>query len=59
MTLLALNVSHDMPTGCHVTFARFAFFNIDDIVKEVCFAMLASEVLGPTSEPTKAKNCCL
>ena len=34
-----------MSTGSHITFASFAGDDIDDVIKEIGFAMLASEVL--------------
>jgi hypothetical protein len=44
--LLTGDVSHVMATGCHVAIGDFSFFDVDDAVKQVGFAMLAAEVLA-------------
>lgn len=40
------DITHDVSPGCHASFDSFTLCDIDDIVEEVCFAVLASEVLG-------------
>jgi len=44
VAFLALNVSYNVSASGHVAFSWFAFFNVDDIVKKVGFAVLPSEV---------------
>lgn len=44
ITLLALDVSYNMPAGGHVSFHRFRLLDIDDRGKEECLAMLAAEI---------------
>jgi hypothetical protein len=45
ITLSADNIPHDMSTGRHIAFGGLAGIDIDDIVKEVGFAVLAAEIL--------------
>jgi len=42
--LLAVYVSHDVSTGCHVPFACFPLSDVDDAIEKVGFAMLATEI---------------
>lgn len=45
LALPAGNVPYHMTTGGHIAFVGFSFFDVDDLVEEVGFAMLAAEVL--------------
>lgn len=45
LTLLAIDVAHDMPACRHRSFRGIALLNVDHAVEEVCFAMLATEIL--------------
>jgi hypothetical protein len=45
LALLAVYVSHDVSTSCHVPFACFPLSDVDDAIEKVGFAMLATEVL--------------
>ena len=45
LALAARDVPHDVPARRHVTLAGVARRDVDDVVKEVCFAVLAAEVL--------------
>jgi len=44
VTLSARNISHDVSAGRHVPLTGIAGRDVDDVVKEVCFAMLAPEI---------------
>lgn len=45
LALPAVNITDNMPSGGHATLHRFRRGNVDDIAEEVCFAMLAAEIL--------------
>lgn len=45
MALHAFDVADDVLAGGHAAGFGFLFVDVDDFFKEVCFAMLASEVL--------------
>jgi hypothetical protein len=42
-------VAHDVAAGRHVALVGFRFGDVDDLVEEVGFAVLAAEVLGMMS----------
>ena len=46
LALSAGDVAHDMSPRRHVAFYSFALRNVDNFIEEVCFPVLASEVLG-------------
>jgi hypothetical protein len=43
--LLAEDVADNVPTGCHISLAWLALGDIHNAIKEVGFAVLATEVL--------------
>jgi hypothetical protein len=45
LALSAGDITHDVPTGCHAALYSIALRDVDDVIEEVCFAVLASEVL--------------
>lgn len=45
LALSAGDITHNVSAGCHAAFNSFTLCDVDDIIEEVCFAMLASEVL--------------
>lgn len=45
LALSAGNIAHNMSTGRHAALYSFAMSNVDNIIEEVCFSVLASEVL--------------
>jgi len=44
IALSARDVSHDVSAGGHIALARFTRDDVDNVIKEVGFAMLATEV---------------
>jgi hypothetical protein len=45
LALPAMDVPHNVAARCHITLAGLALSDVDNRVKEVGFAMLATEVL--------------
>ena len=45
--LTAGDISHHMTSGRHIAFSCFALLDVDARVEEVCFAVLAAEILQP------------
>lgn len=45
LALAAGDVAHDMPSCSHATFHSFGLGDVDDVVEEVGFAVLAAEAL--------------
>ena len=45
LALPAVDVTHDVAARRHVAFAGIGLGDVDDAVEEVCFSMLAAEVL--------------
>ena len=45
LALSAGDITHDMSTSCHAAFNSFTLCDVDNIIEEVCFAVLAPEVL--------------
>ena len=45
VALSARNIPHDVSAGCHVSLTGIAGRDVDDVVEEVRFAMLATEIL--------------
>lgn len=46
LALSARDVAHDMSSSCHAALYSFALRDVDNFIEEVCFPVLASEVLG-------------
>jgi hypothetical protein len=46
ITLLALNVTHDMSAGGHIPFHCFGLLDVDDGGEEECLSMLSAKVPG-------------
>jgi hypothetical protein len=44
--LPAVNVAYDVSASRHVALVRIGLGDVDDAVKQVCFAVLAAEILG-------------
>lgn len=44
ITLLALDVTHDMSAGGHIPFHRFSLLDVDDGGEEECLSVLAAKV---------------
>lgn len=59
LALLAVDVAHLVPAGCHVALDGFRLGGVDDGVEEEGFAVLATEVLGNVSEVIELKNASL
>jgi hypothetical protein len=49
LALSAVDVAYDVAAGRHVALVGLGFGHVDDAVEEVCFAVLAAEVLGYVS----------
>ena len=46
LALSARDVAHNMSSGCHAALYSFALRDVDNFIEEVCFPVLASEILG-------------
>ena len=46
LALSARDVAHNMSSCCHAALYSFALRDVDNFIEEVCFPVLASEVLG-------------
>lgn len=44
LALTAGNVANNVTASCHMAFVWLASFKIDDVIEEICFAMLSSEM---------------
>lgn len=49
LALPAVNVAYDMSARRHVALVWIRLGDVDNAVKEVCFAVLAAEILGSVS----------
>jgi len=56
LALSASNIAHDVSTGRHAALYSFALCDVDDSVEEVCFPVLASEVLDKEALATIIVN---
>jgi hypothetical protein len=56
--LPAVNVAYDVSASRHIALVRVGLGDVDDAVKEVCFAMLATEILGCISMQSEACSEC-
>lgn len=53
----AVNVADDVATSCHISLGSFALCDVYDGVKEVCFPVLASEILKLAMSDAMAWKC--
>lgn len=47
--LSTVYVADDVASGCHVALVRFRLGDVNDLIEEVCLAVLSTEVLGKVS----------
>lgn len=43
--LFAVNVTYDVPACSHIALTRLSRCDVDDAIEQICFAMLATEIL--------------
>lgn len=56
LTLSAMYVAYYVATGRHVALVRLRLGDVDDLVKEVCFAVLAAEILERTCQQRRCRR---